>query len=59
MSCVTVRFYGALNDFLPPPRRHRAVECAFVGTRSVKDLAEGLGVDAPAQRELAARYLAP
>jgi hypothetical protein len=44
MATVTVRLYGALNDFVPAVRRHAALGCTFAGTRAVKDLVEGLGV---------------
>jgi hypothetical protein len=47
MATVTVRLYGALNDFVPATRRHAALGCTFAGTRSVKDLIEGLGVPHP------------
>jgi uncharacterized protein with PIN domain/sulfur carrier protein ThiS len=36
-----------LNDFLPVANRQAALGCTFRGTRSVKDLLEGLGVPHP------------
>ena len=47
MTSATVRFYGALNDFLPTANRQATLACAFRGTRSVKDLIEALGVPHP------------
>lgn len=44
---VTVRFYGALNDFLPPERRGAEFTHALQGTPSVKDLIESLGPPHP------------
>lgn len=44
---VTVRFYGALNDFLPPERRGREFPHELQGTPSVKDLLESLGPPHP------------
>jgi uncharacterized protein len=44
---VTVRLYGALNDFVPPARRGAELIHAFTGTPSVKDLLESLGVPHP------------
>jgi hypothetical protein len=44
---VTVRFYGALNDFLAPERRGAEFTHAFSGTPSVKDLIESLGPPHP------------
>ncbi len=47
MPVVTFRFFGALNDFLPPDRRARAVRCPFRGPQSVKHLIETLRVPHP------------
>jgi uncharacterized protein len=47
MASVTVRFYGSLNDFLPPPCRQSTLVCAFNESPSVKDLVESLGVPHP------------
>lgn len=47
MATVTVRLYGALNDFLRPGHRQSALACEFRGTRSAKDVLEGLGVPHP------------
>jgi hypothetical protein len=44
---VTVRFYGALNDFLAPERRGTEFPHTFSGTPSVKDLIESLGPPHP------------
>jgi hypothetical protein len=44
---VTVRFYGALNDFLAPERRGSEFTHTFTGTPSVKDLIESLGPPHP------------
>lgn len=44
---VTVRLYGALNDFLPAPRRGASFPHTFSGSPSVKDLLESLGVPHP------------
>lgn len=44
---VTVRLYGALNDFLPPERRGAEFIHTFTGTPSVKDLLESLGPPHP------------
>jgi hypothetical protein len=43
MKQVTVRFYGSLNDFLPPERRGAGFVHALNGPCSVKDLIESLG----------------
>jgi len=43
----SVRFYGALNDFLPAARRQATLVCAFQSRSSVKDLVEALGVPHP------------
>jgi uncharacterized protein with PIN domain len=47
MSELTFRFYGDLNDFLPPARRQVDFPCAFRGPQSVKHLIEALGVPHP------------
>ncbi len=41
------RFYGELNDFLPPERRQRAFVHRFEVSAPVKDMIEGLGVPHP------------
>ena len=41
------RFYGALNDFLPPGRRRTRLMCRFRYPTSIKDLIESLGVPHP------------
>ncbi len=41
------RFYGSLNDFLPPDRRQRSILYYFSGTPAVKDAIEALGVPHP------------
>ncbi len=41
------RFYGELNDFLPPERRQRAFLHRFELSAPVKDMIEGLGVPHP------------
>ncbi len=41
---VEIRFYAELNDFLPEPRRQRGFTHRFVGTPSVKDAIEAIGV---------------
>jgi hypothetical protein len=47
MATVTVRLYGALNDFVRAAHRRAALTCTFRGSRSVKDLLEALGVPHP------------
>jgi uncharacterized protein with PIN domain len=44
MEQVTLRFYGELNDFLPPERRMTAFAHAVFLHASVKDVIESLGV---------------
>ena len=44
MNCVSVRFYGALNDLLHQDQKYRTFSHAFNGHPSVKDLIESLGV---------------
>lgn len=41
------RFYGELNDFLPPERRQAAFPHRFELSAPVKDMIEGLGVPHP------------
>jgi len=41
---VEARFFGELNDFLPPDRRDRPIRAAVATGTTVKDLAESLGV---------------
>lgn len=41
------RFYGELNDFLSPSRRHKAFPYRFDLSAPVKDMIEGLGVPHP------------
>jgi len=41
------RFYGNLNDFLPPARQGRLFDHPFSGRASVKDMIESLGVPHP------------
>ena len=47
MQSASVRFYGSLNDFLPPALRQATLVCGFDASPSVKDLVEGLGVPHP------------
>jgi hypothetical protein len=47
MKQVTVRFYGSLNDFLPPERRGLEFVHSVQGPGSVKDLIESLGPPHP------------
>src|SRR5262245_35482069 len=44
---VSVRFYGSLNDFLPPSRRQATLVCGLETSPFVKDLVEALGVPHP------------
>lgn len=46
-SAALVRFYGELNDFLPPDRRGRLLVHAFHVGPSVKDAIESFGVPHP------------
>jgi uncharacterized protein with PIN domain len=41
---VTFRFYGELNDFLPPERRHKCFPHPLGGRASVKDSIEAIGI---------------
>jgi uncharacterized protein with PIN domain len=47
VESASVRLYGALNDFLPPPRRQATLVCVFEHRTSVKDMVEALGVPHP------------
>jgi uncharacterized protein with PIN domain/sulfur carrier protein ThiS len=47
MTRVTVRTYGALNDFLPPQRRQVTSLREVAGHPTVKDVIESLGVPHP------------
>jgi uncharacterized protein len=44
---ASFRFYGPLNDFLPPARKQRVFVHALVAPASVKDVIESLGVPHP------------
>ena len=44
---ASIRFYGALNDFLPPSRKQSTLVCGFDGSPAVKDVIEALGVPHP------------
>ncbi|NOK10199.1 Mut7-C RNAse domain-containing protein [Corallococcus exercitus] len=44
---LTVRFHGALNDFVAPERRERTFTHVLQGSPSVKDLIESLGPPHP------------
>ena len=46
-SAAFVRFYGELNDFLPPGRRGRMLVHRFDVSPSIKDAIESLGVPHP------------
>jgi hypothetical protein len=46
-SAALVRFYGELNDFLPPDRRGRRIVHSFDAGPSIKDVIESLGVPHP------------
>ena len=43
-ACAGFRFYGELNDHLPPGQRYRTVDCSFLVPASVKAMIEGMGV---------------
>jgi hypothetical protein len=47
MGVVTFRFYGDLNDFLPPAQRQATLVCELTARASVKDLIEAHGVPHP------------
>jgi uncharacterized protein with PIN domain len=44
MKQAHLRFYGELNDFLPPSRKYRTTAWAFDVSGSVKDVIEAIGV---------------
>jgi len=44
---ATIRFYGALNDFLSPQWRHKNMTFKYQDHQSVKDVIESLGVPHP------------
>jgi uncharacterized protein len=44
---ISVRFYGELNDFLPPEHRQATLVCALESSASIKDVVETLGVPHP------------
>ncbi|MCU7796555.1 MAG: Mut7-C ubiquitin/RNAse domain-containing protein [Candidatus Thiodiazotropha sp. (ex Myrtea spinifera)] len=44
MTCISLRFYEELNDFLPSDLRKRAFEHSIKPTQSIKHLIENLGV---------------
>lgn len=44
MSTAVFRFYGELNDFLPPKHRQSDIEYSFQNTPAIKDAIEALGV---------------
>ena len=46
-ACACFRFYGELNDHLPPGQRNKAISKSFIGSASVKDMIESLGVPHP------------
>jgi uncharacterized protein with PIN domain len=41
------RFYGGLNDFLPPARRQLTIPYRFLGRPGIKDSIEALGIPHP------------
>jgi uncharacterized protein with PIN domain len=47
VSEAIFRFYGSLNDFLPPARRQLSFTHAFDGRVSIKDVIESFGVPHP------------
>lgn len=47
MRCITIRFYGELNDFLAPDNCQQPFLHHFDGRPSIKDLIESLGVPHP------------
>jgi uncharacterized protein with PIN domain len=47
VGSASIRFYGSLNDFLPPARRQSSLVSAFDGRPSIKDVVEALGVPHP------------
>jgi uncharacterized protein len=44
---ASFRFYGALNDFLPPGRRRVTLVSTFINRSSIKDMVEAFGVPHP------------
>jgi uncharacterized protein with PIN domain len=44
MPSASIRFYGELNDFLPPERRKVRFQVSFESAPSVKDVIESFGV---------------
>ena len=44
---ASFRFYGELNDHLPPGQRNRAIPKSFIVSASAKDMIESLGVPHP------------
>ncbi len=44
---VSVRFFGELEDFLPPGKRSRDLSVELFGSPAVKDVIEGLGIPHP------------
>lgn len=44
MNCITIRFYGELNDFLHTNQRQTAFQHCFKEQPSIKDVIESLGV---------------
>lgn len=57
MAVARFRFYGELNDFLPPARRHAIFDYVFDRRASIKDVIEALGVPhtEPARIEVGGR----
>jgi uncharacterized protein with PIN domain len=47
VALASFRFYGELNDFLPPARKQATLVCALKRSASVKDVVEALGVPHP------------
>jgi uncharacterized protein len=47
VKSASIRFYGLLNDFLPPTRRQSTLVASFEGRPSIKDVIEALGVPHP------------
>ncbi|WP_051276335.1 Mut7-C RNAse domain-containing protein [Desulfovirgula thermocuniculi] len=44
VNCCSCRFYGELNDFLPPNKKQATFRHLFHGAPAVKDIIEALGV---------------
>lgn len=44
MAIAYFRFYGDLNDFLPPDRQHQYIEYSFERRAAIKDVIEALDV---------------